>query len=301
MVERKFKLRMACCRLLGPEITAYMLHLRPLEWPIITVHFLFGSILASGLNLDFKLTMLGWLIFVVMLNGGTMAINSAFDKDEGNIGYLRNPPKPPKYLLHLSIVMLTISLLLGFTLPSLFMWCNTSCIIMSVIYSVPPLRLKAKAGWDLLINSLGFGLLTPLAGWGLTKKPLTISMFIIITGFMVLFGALYPLTQFYQITEDIDRGDRTFIVVIGKKQSLILSIVLTVIAHLCFAWGVMHYNYKLTLVPIVVSIIAWLIVIVPWLINCNLWNSKQHETSMYRALLAWFITNISLIIQIKIC
>ena len=35
------------------------------------------------------------VIWVVFLNGGTLAINSVFDKDEGDIGYLNSPPALP--------------------------------------------------------------------------------------------------------------------------------------------------------------------------------------------------------------
>ncbi len=75
-------------------------------------------------------------------------------------------PRPPRYLLQVAILMLAAALVLGFLLPPLFAWSNAACVAMAVFDSVPPARLKARAGWDLLINCLGFGLLTPLAGWG---------------------------------------------------------------------------------------------------------------------------------------
>ena len=42
--------------------------------------------------------LLGLALWVVCLNGGTLALNSAFDRDEGDIAYLRRPPPPPRYL-----------------------------------------------------------------------------------------------------------------------------------------------------------------------------------------------------------
>ena len=42
--------------------------------------------------------LLGLVLWVVCLNGGTLALNSAFDRDEGDIAYLRRPPLPPRHL-----------------------------------------------------------------------------------------------------------------------------------------------------------------------------------------------------------
>jgi 1,4-dihydroxy-2-naphthoate octaprenyltransferase len=294
MVIKKFGVRRACEKIVGPNLMPYILHLRPLEWPIVTMHFLLGTILAVGANIELKSTLLGWFIFVMLLNGGTLAINSVFDKDEGDIGYLRQPPSPPKYLLRLSIIMLLTSLTLGFQMPTLFAWCNAACVVMSVLYSVPPFRLKARAGWDLLINCLGFGFLTPLAGWGLTGKCATIIIIDISLGFTLLFGALYPLTQLYQIEEDRKRGDQTLTMVLGEARSLTIAIILTLLAHLLFSCGAQYY--KLSMFPIIISVISWLIVLFPWLTKWRQWTPKQKESGMYRALMAWAITDINILI-----
>ena len=106
-------------RLLGPKASAYVLHLRPMEWPIMTAHFLLGTFLAQGWGLPPGRTLLGWLAYVVCLNGATLAINSAFDQDQGDIGYLKDPPKPPKHLLAFSLALHALGL--GCALPFLWM------------------------------------------------------------------------------------------------------------------------------------------------------------------------------------
>lgn len=294
MAVVQFKARRACEKVIGPNLMAYILHLRPLEWPIMTIHFLLGTVLACGLDTKLKPTILGWLAFVLLLNGGTLAINSAFDQDKGDIGYLHQPPKPPKYLLHVSIFMLLTSLITGFLLPTLFAWSNAACVVMSVLYSVPPFRLKARAGWDLLINCLGFGLLTPLAGWGLTGKHATISIASITVGFAFLFGTLYPLTQLYQIEEDRNRGDHTLTIALGETTSLLFAIIMAVVAHLFFAFGAIYYNHSVLL--IITSFLCWLVVLLPWLFNWRRWTTKQKESGMYKALAAWTVTDVSILI-----
>ena len=259
----------------------------------MTAHFLLGTLLACGLHASLKASLLGWVIFVALLNGGTLAINSAFDQDEGDIGYLRQPPKPPRYLFHVSAVMLALSLGLGFLLPPVFAWSNACCVVMAVLYSVPPVRLKARAGWDLAINCVGFGLLTPLAGWGLTGRAVPPGMRSVVIGFAFLFGALYPPTQIYQIDEDRARGDRTLVIVMGEAASLAFAAGLALVAHLWFAWGALQSGRNP--LPLLLSLVAWMGVLLPWWARWRHWTPRQHEAGMYRGLAAWAITDLSIL------
>src|SRR6266571_195970 len=91
-------------RLLPGELFSYFLHMRPAEWPIMAGHTALGYVLAVGFGGVARGERLGqavWglVIWVVLLNGGTLAINSVFDKDEGDIGYLIAPPRLPRHLL----------------------------------------------------------------------------------------------------------------------------------------------------------------------------------------------------------
>jgi 4-hydroxybenzoate polyprenyltransferase len=271
----------------------YVLHLRPLEWPIMTAHFLLGTLLAAGWGWPGRAAFLGWLVFVALMNGGTLAINSAFDQDEGDIGYLKAPPKPPEHLLAFSIAMLGLAVLLGFLLPLPFALINLGCVLMSVLYSVPPARLKARAGWDLLINCLGFGLLTPLAGWALTGRPFSRAVLLASLGFACLFATLYPMTQIYQVAEDSRRGDRTLVIQVGVGRSLLLALVAALLAHGLFLAGTLAMGRPPGyLLP---SLLAWLAVLLPWLRGWRTWSDAQHEKGMYWALGAWAVTDLSLL------
>lgn len=293
-----FPIRRACERLVGTRLMPYLLHLRPLEWPIMSAHFLLGALLACGWPLPAGPTLLGWLVFVVLLNGGTLAINSAFDQDEGDIGYLKAPPKPPPHLLHVSAAMLALSLLLGFALPPVFAWSNAACVLMSVLYSVPPPRLKARAGWDLLINMVGFGALTPLAGWGISGRVLPSWFVVVAVGFALLFGALYPATQIYQIEEDRARGDRTLVIRFGAGASLGAAVLLALLAHGCFGWSLLASGHGNLLPWLGPSLAGWLGVLAPWWVRWRRMNPRQQEAGMYWALGAWAVTDFSLLLLV---
>lgn len=78
---------------------------RPGQWPILSAQLLVGLALAlpPGAAVSTALGRLSpwpligaWLAWVVLLNGGTLAYNSAWDRDAGAIAYLRRPPAPPR-------------------------------------------------------------------------------------------------------------------------------------------------------------------------------------------------------------
>ena len=284
----------------GKKATPYMLHLRPAEWPIMTAHFLLGTFLAIGWPWPWGWTVLAWFLFVVALNGGTLALNSAFDKDEGDIGYLKNPPPPPKRLAAFGYGLLAAALLgsLAFTrikpAGHYFFEIVMTCVLMSVLYSVPPIRLKARAGWDLLINCLGFGFFTPMAGWVFTGRGLERGLVDLCVGFFFLFAALYPLTQIYQVAEDTKRGDQTLVIRMGIPRSLGYAVAAAVVAHLWFAQAALHMGRDP--VFLVISLAAWLGLLIPWRIRWARLSDSEQERGMYRALAAWAITDLSVLI-----
>ncbi|MBI4913004.1 MAG: UbiA prenyltransferase family protein [Acidobacteria bacterium] len=294
------RLRRIAGRVFGTRALPYLLHLRPMEWPIMSAHFLLGTLLAAGWNLPLGLTLLAWTSFVVALNGGTLAINSAFDKDEGDIGYLRQPPPPPRHLLAFSSGLLLLALLMAlpfFAVPPAgdrFFWIVAACVAMSVLYSVPPARLKARAGWDLLINCAGFGLLTPLGGWALTGRPFTPAILWAAWGFFLLFAALYPMTQIYQVQEDRARGDRTLVIRLGEGPSLALALVAALGAHACILRALLHAGRPA--LPLLLSLGAWVLVILPWQLRWRRMSQDQHQAGMYRGLGAWAVTDLSVLL-----
>ncbi len=306
MKPPEFTIRRLFEKLLGKELMAYLLHLRPTEWPIMTAHFFLGALLAKGwpafttgavgVNGSFA----AWTIFVVLMNGGTLALNSAYDQDKGDIGYLKAPPKPPKYLAHFGFVLLAASLVWSMVFIRVkpgghyFFEIVMTCVLLSILYSVPPIRLKARAGWDLLINCVGFGFFTPMAGWVFTGRGLEPVLMSLCIGFGLLFAALYPLTQIYQVEEDTQRGDQTLVIRFGIDRSLTYAIIATLSAHLWFAQACLkaHANPLYLLI----SLAAWLGLLIPWRLHWQKVSPQQAESGMYRGLIAWAITDLSVLV-----
>lgn len=294
--------RRAGYRLLPGDAFSYILHLRPAEWPIMAAHTALGFILAVGLRplatgLHWGTGLWALLIWVVFLNGGTLAINSVYDDDDGDIGYLDAPPKPPRHLLAFSLGLLIAGQLLAFTLPKGFVWAYAACFAMSVAYSVPPLRLKAVGGVDWIINMIGFGTLTPYAGWAATGRPVSTGGVLVLLAFCPLFAALYPLTQLYQWDEDQRRGDRTLAIMIGRRRSLVVAIAGTLMAFALLAWAAgLTFASQWQVLVIAVALSAWLVVLLPWWRHAETRSSAEDQRGFYAALVAWAITDIAVLL-----
>lgn len=293
--------RRAGYRLLPGDAFSYLLHLRPAEWPIMAAHTAVGFLLAVRLGPALRGEHLGagllaLVIWVVFLNGGTLAINSAFDHDEGDIGYLYSPPPPPRHLFGFSVALLVAGQVLAFLLPAGFVVAYAICFLMSLAYSVPPLRLKAVGGVDWVINMIGFGTLTPYAGWAATGTSLDLASGIVLAAFCPLFAALYPLTQLYQFDEDQRRGDRTLALILGMARSLWIAVACTLLAFGLIAGaaalrGIGAWQWA----GLAVALAAWLKVLLPWARGWAGMTMGQHQRGMYAALVAWAVTDVAVL------
>jgi 4-hydroxybenzoate polyprenyltransferase len=298
--------RRAGYRLLGRGFD-YLLHLRPAEWPIMAAHTALGYLLAVGVRgaaagERIGPAALGLLLWVVCLNGGTLAINSAFDRDEGDVAYLRNPPPAPPGLFAFGFGLMVLGLAAGAVLlPRAYAATYAVCLAMSVLYSVPPVRLKAVAGADWLINMWGFGSFTPFAGWAATGLAVYPAGRWVLLAFCPLFAALYPLTQLYQLEEDERRGDATLARILGVGRSLAAARAAACAAFALFAAGALRAGWRwptdwLRWAGLAVAALAWAFVLVPWSRRAHRMTPAEHQRGMHRALAAWALTDVVVVL-----
>lgn len=280
-------------------------HLRPKSWPIVFAHFSGGAAIAMGHAPELTWRMLlqylaGGALWAIFLNGGTLAVNSAFDEDEAgaDIGYLDDPPPTPPTLARTSINLMVLGLAGAFALPWGYFWTYATCFLLSLFYSVPPLRLKAVPGADLAINMAGYGAFNFAAGalapgTGLTHPGLFSAIVWLSFAFAFLFGAFYPMTQIYQMQDDMDKGDRTLAVLFGTRRVLALSIGLVIASGLCqaaAAWSIQMYLWGY--IAMLCSSGAWIVFTIDWLRRSEGYPSQK---GMYRALKLWAISDIVVI------
>jgi 4-hydroxybenzoate polyprenyltransferase len=174
------------------------------------------------------------------------------------------------------------------------------CFLLSVLYSVPPFRLKAVAGADWLINMVGFGTLTPYAGWAATGLPVGPIGRLVLLAFCPLFAALYPLTQIYQFEEDARRNDRTLARTLGIRKSLIVAAVSVWGAFALFGVAALRSGWiwpeAWRWLTLTLAAVGWALVLVPWFWRQQLMTAREHQHGMYRALLAWALTDLAVVL-----
>lgn len=295
---RRFIARKLLARILPPSWVPYVLHLRPRAWFIVTAHMSVGFLLANGLDLTggrlgrWALAALAW---GVLGNGSTLAINSAFDRDEGDIGYLDAPPPVPRYLalfaLALMVLGIPIALMLGYRFSVVY----GICLVMSLLYSVPPFRFKARAGLDVLINAVGFGGLTIYAGWAAVARPLVAPIVNVVVAFFCFFTGFYPLTQIYQMAEDAERGDYTLALALGKQNALRMGVLGVGMGFVFLTLEVVQRRLlgAVRSVGLILALLAWSAVLIPWYLCRQQADVAYEQRGFYSALYAWALTDIA--------
>ncbi len=293
------KTRTVLSKVLPPGWLPYLLHLRPRAWGIVGAHMSVGFLLANGFDLTTEALqrwLVAALVWAVLGNGGTLAINSVFDRDQGDIGYLDDPPPPPRYLLPFALGLMLLGWPLAASLGGRFLAAYTFCLLMSLLYSVPPVRLKARAGFDVLINSTGYGALTLYAGWAAANQPLEPPIVNVVLGFFFLFAGFYPLTQIYQMAEDVSRGDVTLALLLNKKNALRFAMLMVAVAF-AFMLGEAWARYRqIRSVGILVALLCWGGLLFFWHRQHDQVDAGYEQRGFYRALWIWALTDISIVL-----
>lgn len=160
------------------------------------------------------------------LMGGIYILNQIVDRETDRANkklYLVSEGYVPVKFAYLEMVgLFVIAFLLFLRFPfSLFLFILLS-FGLGIVYSVPPLKLKGRPFWDLLSNSLGYGLLNFGVGW-MTIRPISGQMFLHSLPYIFSVGAVFVNTTIPDIPGDERSGDRTTGVALGMRKSLLLS------------------------------------------------------------------------------
>ena len=90
--------------------------------------------------------------------------------------------------------------------------------------------------------------------------------------------------------EDRRRGDRTLALLLGLRASLGVAIACTALAFALFGWAAVVLGVRAWL--LVVPLVAWVAVLVPWYRRREALPAPAHQRGMYRALAAWALTDL---------
>jgi 1,4-dihydroxy-2-naphthoate octaprenyltransferase len=226
-------------------------HLRiPFSFFLLPV-FLFA--LAISPNLDADRLLLVFVILHFLIYPASNAYNSYFDKDEGSIGLLKNPPPVTIGLYYTSLIFDFIGIALAWLISMEFAVLVFVYGLASKAYSHPGVRLKKYPYLGWLIAGFFQGMFTfYMAYVGINDFPyeIALSWKVIFPGLLTslfLWGS-YPMTQVYQHIEDSKRGDHTLSIVLGIKGTFLFTLITFSVAVLGFEYYfITYYNQKMAI------------------------------------------------------
>ncbi|UCE73735.1 MAG: UbiA family prenyltransferase [Methanomassiliicoccales archaeon] len=265
-----------------------MKHMVPIFWGVSVIPFYIGWVFATRkLFPTYILDILSsrtpttasvdeFIIFIIclmvmgpFLGGSTLLYNDYWDSEIDKISRRKGLfPLPQgllegKTVLKTSILFMGLALVLAIFVSLLFWLLVTSCIILSLSYSTPPIRLKNRAGLDVLTNIFGSGLLCSIAGW-IVAQPIHEYPWVWGLTSMSGVGAIYIPTTIIDYKSDKVAGLYTFAVRFGKKTAFIFGILCVVIANsLVIYMGMTNYLFTPELVMVIWPIALAQVILYP--------------------------------------
>jgi 4-hydroxybenzoate polyprenyltransferase len=231
---------------------------RPWFWPVSWVPAYLGTVLAgrAWLPADGPRAAVALLVLGPLIWGAVLAQNDQHDLRSDR----DNPRKATAPLVTGAVTVARLRLwyrvlalaAVGAALfvGPLFVLGVAGVLVLGWAYSVAPLRLKTRPGWDVTVNALVVGLVSPVAGWSITDEPWRFPWQFGVIG--VLFAAaLYVPTTVTDLSADAGAADLTFAVRFGARFAYWIGlgfwVSALVFALLCTAFDVLVP--RSTLVP----------------------------------------------------
>jgi 1,4-dihydroxy-2-naphthoate octaprenyltransferase len=153
------------------------------------------------------------------LSAGTLWLNAALDRDEGEV--LMGPTSAvPAGIDRFGYGALALAVALGAAAGVVPLACVAACAVLAVLYSHPATAWKGHPVLGPLTNVVGYGLLSPIAGWSVVRAeatPRTLAALVLAAAWV---AATYFGAQAFQGDEDRRRGYRTLVVSAGPTGAI---------------------------------------------------------------------------------
>ncbi len=243
-----------------------LLHLRfPFSFFLLPI-FLFGTFHSGEVN-----TTRFWILFFVLhllVYPASNGFNSFYDRDEGSIGGLKDPPKVHPDLLLWANILDSLALIIS-AMVSLWVLLGVLLyILVSRAYSYPGIKLKKYPWIGLLSVAIFQGYIVfILSVMGMKDigffelEPMDHFAGLVSTSF--LFGS-YPMTQIYQHEEDKRGGVMTISRLLGIRGTFLFTGVFFAITMALFLWyfsRIDHLSFfflqLLCLTPVFLFFLYW--------------------------------------------
>jgi hypothetical protein len=194
----------------GAELKAFLSHLRlHYQFLILSGAFLSGAVFAGGAGSGAFISQ--FLSVHILLFGGVTVYNSFWDRDTGPIGGLRAPPPLAPWTLPMSWLLQALGLAVAIRVSPGSAAAYLASMLFFWLYSRPGIRWKGRPALSLIAIGASTGICGFLLGYlhrgnaGVTPAAAAGAI-----GVACLIVSLFPMSQAYQVGEDLARRDMTF-------------------------------------------------------------------------------------------
>jgi 4-hydroxybenzoate polyprenyltransferase len=228
----------------GESLRRAVIHLRLAFSLVLTPLFLWGIYLALPRQIPWPQVLLAYLIVHIPLYGGMNSFNSYYDRDEGPIGALLDPPPVNYMVLYVALLCKGLALIGGLLLDLRFGLLVGAGIVFSVLYSHPLVRLKERPLLAAISIFFGQGVLGVLWGWAAATAsvdgaiapaaiwpPGGLNLLAVLSAAGWTLG-FYPLTGVYQIENDSRNNIHTLAVALGVGGTFLFAAIVASLSGL---------------------------------------------------------------------
>ena len=229
----------------------YFFILRPLILIPIWNFLLIGSYLA---NREGRFTfdiVLGMMIYTCVM-GGVYILNQIMDIETDRLNkklFLLSGGYVSTKAAYIEMVILwSIAILLSIKYGGIFFIFIVISIVMGIMYSLPPFKLKGKPILDTLANGIGYGMINFAIGWLLVKE-FNWDIFLRFLPYFLSISAVFINTTVVDIEGDRKANEITTGVFFGARLSFIIS---TIIMAAAIVSAYVQHDY-ICLIPAALS------------------------------------------------
>jgi lycopene elongase/hydratase (dihydrobisanhydrobacterioruberin-forming) len=221
---------------LGQIVVALWRLARPPIWMVSLVPLWVGNLLATRtIVAGYTLSEVQPLLLAMVVLGplgwaAALAINDVYDL-AGDLGNHRKQNSPlvsgalsPRFARRAAYGFAMATLVGAAAVSTGFLVVTAAFLVLAWCYSVPPVRLKSRAGADVLVNAIGVGALPLLAGWTV-NRPLVSFPWIMLAQGVAVAVALYVPTTLVDHDADLAAGYDTLSTRLGYAGAYQLGLV----------------------------------------------------------------------------
>jgi 4-hydroxybenzoate polyprenyltransferase len=161
------------------------------------------------------LVLVGWL----SLNAGTMWLNAALDAHERGALWLSRVELPNGLAIY-AAAALCLGVVAAAVADVRSGLCAAGCALLAVLYSHPRTAWKGNSVLGPLVNTVGYGLLSPLAGWYVADVDLNLRTAVTFALLALWILGVTFASQAFQREDDALAGHRTLVVTHGPAACL---------------------------------------------------------------------------------